>query len=1117
METAESLRRSKRNKFHLDIAAIHGHPSKKSRLDPLSINIDGSEMSMANGVDGEEDGRRKRRSAPGRGFLYDDNDDDEELGRVGLEGRIPVQKVSSEALRIHQRIHQRFGVVTATPSPNIPNVTATTSTAPQPAPISQINKSTYTRAENGDASDRRSTSATPPRLSPALPKQSLAVAEAAPSSSSPPPLLPNPSQPPVLQEGGHMTKCPVCPFTSESPATVRQHTAGHKRTSGFQCPACSFKSMSPMVLKKHAELHEVEADEFALVYVGEKADLTRKKIKFNQLRRAQMSISSARKTESGFECDVTGCDFNTTCRTLVATHKLRAHRPKKFAKNSKFFCRQCSAKFATQWELRRHKERLHKRFRNPNARLFFLTELIGHDFLMKFFDQSSPNKEVVASPEPESPSPSLEAEESPSCSSTVTDRTEDSTQVLTYQCDMCPYKAPNQSRMKRHTQKHLVSSDIKCKSCTFSCRGADVMAKHEQLHSINENAEKAAESPKVNGTLVEESRKKVTEILHSQPSSTSLREALKKWLTSGKRHSPNSQASTSAISIRVVGDDGVKKRRCALCPYETKFLGDMRTHRAMHSMNAKYRCTQCSYTTKRNVSLRQHLSLHTKMNLKSENMRPHKIIISGKHVGMKRGSGPLRNYSCKQCPYVTSSLATFWRHARRHDSPAKQNVCSMCNYSSAFVDKMEEHQLLHPEGSSYIKKLSTNEFTSCGSMPQLTQALPLPSFSVSFASTSSSEPCSPMKPVSSVSPLHVRPPSERSTKGKKNEQYQAVVQSVKMVDAKPEVNFATPLSVDVVAAMRVMRQRIGPSENIAVHDFLKLEKKAEEELQCPDCPYSDENVTMFRLHRDMHAGPRRSFACNICSYSSCTAEALHFHLNLHIPPLSPASAANQKKKQLIRKRYPNSEPIPLGSKYFTCTQCTYRTAVEVNYVHHRLEHAMNMQQRLITQIKRATTQDDDSRRKERFRRIAKKGDKDHMCNKCCFRCELSETFSRHVDMHGQNSIHQCRICDYSSMTKSVVEFHESNHHLDLTMGLIEKKAALCPDLVKLEVPTPTVAERVNMTGQELRCGECNYSTFHAPELGEHFAQNHANTEEMKREAEFLRMGLFPRNTISTTS
>ncbi|KAK6009769.1 zinc finger, C2H2 type, partial [Ostertagia ostertagi] len=114
--------------------------------------------------------------------------------------------------------------------------------------------------------------------------------------------------------------------------------------------------------------------------------------------------------------------------------------------------------------------------------------------------------------------------------------------------------------------------------------------------------------------------------------------------------------------------DGVKRRRCPLCPYVSKFSCDMRSHMEMHTLNARFKCSQCTYSTKRAVSLRSHIALHTEDNLlRAKNGKPINIVVQKVLIGVKRGRGPSGFYCCAHCPFVTRICAELWRHARSVD------------------------------------------------------------------------------------------------------------------------------------------------------------------------------------------------------------------------------------------------------------------------------------------------------------------------------------------------------------------------------------------------------------------------------------------------------------------
>ncbi|KJH46176.1 zinc finger, C2H2 type [Dictyocaulus viviparus] len=586
--------------------------------------------------------------------------------------------------------------------------------------------------------------------------------------------------------------------------------------------------------------------------------------------------------------------------------------------------------------------------------------------------------------------------------------------------------------------------------------------------------------------------------------------------------------SVTEPSLRFIGSDGVKRRRCLLCPYMSKFSCDMRSHMEMHTMNARFKCSQCSYSTKRAVSLRSHIALHTDDNaIRAKNSKALNIVVQKVLIGVKRGQGFTGFYTCAHCPFVTKICADLWKHARleymlpfertgattcymlseefnnmmipfrRHMGASKRFNCSLCSFSSISLDVMEQHQLLHPEGVAFIRQHPTDDEDS--------SSTPVPS-------------CVELKCESSREVSN--PPAEVSTS---------------RVDAK------NPITIKAE-----YEQAFRPTKEVLA--VLKPDPQNQDKRQCPDCPFMDSDDTIFELHREMHGGRTRTFACNLCNYrtvnvdlvfvvffcihspnirllrkislakQSCFApETLHWHLSLHLPTLIPANATSQRKRGMGRRGFQTSDPIPFGAKHFACTQCSFRTVNETTFLQHRQQHAQHIQQRLVTQVKRAASQqEEDSKRCSKVKRVAKKSDKHHACMQCTFRCDTSVAFSRHLEMHTQNAIFKCRICDYSANTKNIVDFHEQNHHLGQSLTDLRKTAILAPDVVQLDV-TFSSDERARLGGQDLRCRRCHFSTLDLSAYTKHWEQTHKETPEDREVAGELRMKLVPPNSILTTA
>lgn len=783
-----------------------------------------------------------------------------------------------------------------------------------------------------------------------------------------------------------------------------------------------------------------------------------------------------------------------------------------------------------------------------------------------------------------------------------------------FSCALCPYGTSTRSNLMRHEAKHQVKDLFNCPHCSFSGRTMEFIEKHRRLHqaiaSLTTPTSTTPSSPALHVSPMvlvpvptvpasiiplphSTAPSVITVSLPTVPgaqitvpamptAATHLPITLTPVLQPNLIATPAVSASTTPgdqkpkcvlpprrsstePSLRFIGSDGVKRRRCLLCPYVSKFSCDMRSHMEMHSMNARFKCSQCSYSTKRAVSLRSHIALHTEDNaIKAKNGKAINIVVQKVLIGVKRGRKSSGFYSCAHCPFVTRICADLWRHARRHMGASKRFNCSLCSFSSISLDVMEEHQLLHPEGVAFIRQHSAVEEDShASSTPATPSCTELKCDVCPFKTTiyqrmwnhrqkhrktskyvcskctfsTGSEMCLEehmivhSEPGSTVDTgtvpsrsqsaegtrksgsdeLHTPDSQKASTLDDSGASMDGALNSSVETDVKPSVgDVKVPLSINVETALSVMR----PTKEVL--PVLKRDRQDEVRRQCPDCPFMDSDEMIYNLHREMHGGRTRAFACNLCNYSCFAPETLHWHLSLHLPSLSPASVVAQRKRGLGR-RFQASDPIPLGAKHFSCTQCSFRTVNETNYLQHRQQHAQHIQQRLVTQMKRAASQqEEDNKRYTKMKRAAKKSDKHHACIRCAFRCDTSVAYSRHLEMHTQNALFKCRICDYSANTKNVVDFHEQNHHLDQSLTQLRRNAILAPDFVKMEVET-TDDERARIAGQELRCKRCPFHTLEMSAFTKHWEQSHCETKADRDFAADLRMNLVPANSILTTA
>ncbi|CAO4360220.1 unnamed protein product [Caenorhabditis nigoni] len=431
------------------------------------------------------------------------------------------------------------------------------------------------------------------------------------------------------------------------------------------------------------------------------------------------------------QCNIGECDFVTTSITQLIVHKTNKHGAKKAFPFHRFLCSTCGYRTTSFGALRAHKMTSHLTAPNRFHRTFYLKEAIGDKFYVKYFTG------IGAMPPP--PMPLLLDDSQPSTSSnavsTVTplkfphvpvvaptmremllfaqqdedvdDEPFDSIfrpealanltpeefaalKMVEFCCNVCPYRAPSMNRCQRHYAKHFTNDPIKCKMCSWTARGEEVMKAHEEMHRVD-LAEKAAKLAAEQHAMKTD-EEKAKDVEHEEFKQTDLFKSIHKWCLAEKAKRPELDEPFTRKMI-----DSIKGFACTDCPYTSKYRGDMRSHKKRHDIEQSFRCVQCTYTTNRPVSLKDHMKQHLVVNNSLANGgRTHPIVVNqGIPIGTRRGFGKDRIYNCTRCPYVTVSVGCLWRHARYHRRVPKHSICSNCTYSSLDTKKIEEHILVH--------------------------------------------------------------------------------------------------------------------------------------------------------------------------------------------------------------------------------------------------------------------------------------------------------------------------------------------------------------------------------------------------------------------------------------
>ncbi|CAI4230902.1 unnamed protein product [Auanema sp. JU1783] len=748
-----------------------------------------------------------------------------------------------------------------------------------------------------------------------------------------------------------------------------------------------------------------------------------------------------------------------------------------------------------------------------------------------------------------------------------------------FKCNLCPYSTTARTKLEKHVARHDAPSDMKCPICTYQCRGESFMQQHFRTHVAliqritrltinNPNGDMAASimlpyMPRYHPVVQELTAaaaiavagslgqfnanmpQNIYQVPHGFPSPISgpsvssapatvgaaatAAVAAARLIRNDRTTSQGNRNKRERTFVPVVLPDGTRLRRCLECPYVSKHSCDISTHYQMHlSAPQKFRCSQCTYSTKRSVCLRAHFEQHRAQNASESTARPLTLKINGVLVGMRSGTGKLRIYSCRLCPFASRTISALWRHSRNHifvRSPAYR--CPSCDYFGS-KEVLEQHVLLHSSEVHPILLRSSQTPPSPAKRENGEVVTPISNKNLTKTKKSYSRPstepsskvptpksATPPPPNLSPAPILTKIEGEVAIKaeeikqeleGNKAPTLTTSTSSRNLKNAESvNMKFDDPLSIDILEDMANVHPLL---------ERLRKEEKCQETGQCPDCPYTDTDELLMKIHRDMHSQPPRAHQCELCSFSCSTPQCLHRHISLHLPPLSPSSLAALKQKNATRRRFQPPETIPNGVAAYSCYKCSFKTIHNDKLTEHVYQHVEDYRRRLNTTTKREQL-NEESKKIKTLRRNARKSDKFYSCDLCSFRCETITAFSRHNEMHSLNGLYRCSMCTYSAFTKSITTFHEMNHHTDHSLTNLQKSALLAPNAIQMKVEDPTL-DLHELAGQIFSCVRCkNFSCLESRELELHWLENHNDSQEDKDRAMFMSFSLFRANGIAT--
>ncbi|VDK46815.1 unnamed protein product [Anisakis simplex] len=625
-------------------------------------------------------------------------------------------------------------------------------------------------------------------------------------------------------------------------------------------------------------------------------------------------------------------------------------------------------------------------------------------------------------------------------------------------CSECPYRSRHLCDMKAHAAMHVGIREFACNRCTYSTKRAHVLEAHLQMHAEEDGLPPSSQKINLNFLV-----KKYIPI---------------RW-----------------HGIIIGMKSGAKLTRlysCNFCPYRTRFCAPLFAHFRFitacihfifcmifycvykielinnsrnHMGSRSLRCSRCTFNTSIKRKFTEHLSLHpsprtttTPSNANSDTLFICRFeLISGFRAG--------------ECPYTCDSYGKLWHHGQKHKKTARF-MCDLCSFSTGTSSSLSEHRALHKRNTSaptlepnMDDVITINETNSAKSGSE-TVCMDVPNEHIRNVQPSGNdeEACTAIESNSnnnnsliSSYPMLVKKLAGGIMKESESEMSSITHDSSsRYLFSEEDVNDSF-ISNEMKLLMRIRKSHSDLlGQSIAVVSSGKS-------YRCNECPFVCEDKILLAFHLDRHKSKGGPLKCNLCSYKAYTPEALCNHINLHINTYSQnASVAAFRKRKL---RHSSPEAISHEGKVMKCSKCPFQTASTDRYTAHCLEHALRIQRRLETSIRRNKSNSGDNR-KQKIHRMARRIDGQHFCWKCSFHCDSESALGTHMELHGLHAPFVCSLCDYASFSNNVIIFHQMNHHVNAPLTNLCKPNALNDQKNILEM---AYTEKTQLM---LRCNRC---------------------------------------------
>ncbi|KAJ8938272.1 hypothetical protein NQ318_004945 [Aromia moschata] len=262
---------------------------------------------------------------------------------------------------------------------------------------------------------------------------------------------------------------------------------------------------------------------------------------------------------------------------------------------------------------------------NNSLSLFHLNAIPSEDTQMKYFVDKSYKQET-------------------SHTSIKSEPNKDASEVTTYDCRFCSYKAKRKSRLTRHMLIHKDDSEVTtydCSFCSYKAKQKCDLTRHLLVH------------------------KDASEITTYDCSFCSYKTKRKYYLNTHMLIHKDASEDASEVTTY----------DCRFCSYKAKRKSRLTRHMLIHKDDSEvttYDCSFCSYKAKQKCDLTRHLLVH-------------------------KDASEITTYDCSFCSYKTKRKYYLNTHMLIHKDASEVTTyqCALCPFKTKRKDHLNRHKLIH--------------------------------------------------------------------------------------------------------------------------------------------------------------------------------------------------------------------------------------------------------------------------------------------------------------------------------------------------------------------------------------------------------------------------------------